>query len=59
MSICKADVVWSDDFDDGDIDGWTIAQGNFSVEDGTLRSTVKEKMGGDRWFLSVMYILAQ
>ncbi len=55
MPICKAEVVWSEDFDDGDIDGWTIVQGNFSVEDGTLRSIVEEFHYAERWFLSVMY----
>ncbi|MHA2428993.1 MAG: hypothetical protein ACXADB_13300 [Candidatus Hermodarchaeia archaeon] len=53
-----AEVVWSDDFEDGDTEGWNIAQGNFSVEDGTLRSTVEGKVPGaslDRQYLSLAY----
>ena len=34
-----ATVVWSDDFEDGDISDWTLAIGSFSVADGTLRGT--------------------
>jgi hypothetical protein len=34
---CRAGVVWSDDFDDGDFEGWFIDDGSFYVEDGTLR----------------------
>lgn len=29
-------VSWSDDFSDGNLDGWTIQNGNFSVVNGTL-----------------------
>ena len=52
----KASVVWSDNFDDGNLDGWTIsgasyysfknsilAEGNFSAADKTLRATGVEK----------------
>jgi hypothetical protein len=49
----RASVVWSDNFDDGNLDGWTIsgasyyarkngsikAEGNFSAADKTLRAT--------------------
>jgi hypothetical protein len=30
--------VWSDDFDDGNYDGWTVRTGNFTAEDFTLRA---------------------
>jgi hypothetical protein len=53
-----AEVVWSDDFEDGDTEGWNIAQGNFSAEDGTLRSTVEGKVQGanpDYQYLSLAY----
>jgi hypothetical protein len=30
--------VWSDDFDDGDYDGWIIAEGMFLVEEGALKA---------------------
>ncbi|MHA2373804.1 MAG: hypothetical protein ACXAEB_12355 [Candidatus Thorarchaeota archaeon] len=48
---CSATEVWSDDFNDGNYDGWTIEginmtadppeliDGNFSVDDGLLRAT--------------------
>jgi hypothetical protein len=35
----SAAVVWSDDFEDGDISDWTLAIGAFSVADGSLRGT--------------------
>lgn len=34
---CKADVVWSDDFNDGNYDGWFVDNGTFSAEDHTLK----------------------
>jgi hypothetical protein len=36
-SPCKAEVVWSDNFDDGNYDGWYAMNGVFSVEDHTLK----------------------
>ncbi|MHA1959702.1 MAG: hypothetical protein ACW99U_05700 [Candidatus Thorarchaeota archaeon] len=33
----SADVVWSDNFDDLDYDGWTVLDGLYSVEDGVLQ----------------------
>jgi pectate lyase len=36
---CSAAVVWSDDFTDGDIAGWTVELGSFSAIDNTLRAT--------------------
>jgi hypothetical protein len=30
--------VWSDDFDDGNYDGWTVINGTFTVEDGALKA---------------------
>lgn len=38
MAQCKAAVVWSDDFDDGEYDGWILDSGAFSAEDKTLRT---------------------
>ncbi len=32
----SAQLVWQDDFEDGNLDGWTVAFGNFTIEDGTL-----------------------
>jgi hypothetical protein len=37
--LVSADVGWSDNFDDGDYDGWEIHSGNFSATDGYLEST--------------------
>ena len=34
---CKADIVWSDNFDDGNYDGWFVVNGTFSAEDHTLK----------------------
>ena len=34
---CKAIVVWTDDFADGDISDWTVELGTFSAADQTLR----------------------
>lgn len=48
---CSATMVWSDNFDDGNYDGWTVTginmtavppvlvDGNYSAEDGLLRAT--------------------
>jgi hypothetical protein len=35
---CKAAPVWSDNFDDGNYDGWTVLNGTFTAQDHTLRS---------------------
>jgi hypothetical protein len=35
---CKAATVWSDNFDSGNYNGWTVTNGTFSAEDHTLRS---------------------
>jgi hypothetical protein len=37
MAPSKVDVIWSDDFDDGEYDGWFVANGTFSAEDYTLK----------------------
>jgi len=37
--LCKADPVWSDNFDDLNYDGWTVTNGTFTAADGTLRPT--------------------
>jgi hypothetical protein len=34
---CKAATVWSDNFDDGNYDGWVVWNGTFSAEDHTLK----------------------
>ncbi|MFX1301661.1 MAG: hypothetical protein ACFFDE_12140 [Promethearchaeota archaeon] len=39
---CRAAVVWSDDFDDGNYDGWTVVDGNFTAEDHTLRANATQ-----------------
>jgi hypothetical protein len=52
VATCRASTIWSDNFDDGNLDGWTVsgtsmfsgartelAKGNFSVADKTLRAT--------------------
>ena len=36
---CKAGVIWSDDFDDGDYNGWIVVRGVFSAEEKTLNAT--------------------
>jgi len=35
---CKAATVWSDNFNDGNYDGWTVAYGSFSAENKTLET---------------------
>ena len=35
----NAAVAWSDDFDDGNYDGWTVGDGSFSVADNCLEAT--------------------
>ncbi|MHA2313432.1 MAG: hypothetical protein ACXADF_18285 [Candidatus Thorarchaeota archaeon] len=43
ISVCTttsdATVIWSDDFDDGNYDGWTVHEGNFSAANYYLEST--------------------
>jgi hypothetical protein len=39
---CKADIVWSDDFDDGNYDGWYVGNGTFFVVDHTLKPVLFE-----------------
>jgi hypothetical protein len=61
INLCQASVVWSDNFDDGDLEGWKIsgasyagrvvqtlvvAKGNCSTADKTLRETSTPKMSG-------------
>ncbi|MHA1908438.1 MAG: hypothetical protein ACW98Y_14150 [Candidatus Thorarchaeota archaeon] len=42
LAICpmmgSAALVWSDNFDDGDYNGWTVTDGSFSIENGALNS---------------------
>ena len=35
---CKADIVWSDNFNDGNYNGWIMGAGIFSAEDNTLKT---------------------
>jgi hypothetical protein len=44
ISPCSSEVVWSENFDDGDMEGWTVTQGNFTVINGYLESVAKEKL---------------
>jgi hypothetical protein len=37
--VCKADVVWSDDFDDGDYDNWAVQTGTWGAEEKYLTNT--------------------
>jgi hypothetical protein len=37
FSCITATTVWSDDFSDGDYDGWTVTRGSLSAADGVLR----------------------
>jgi hypothetical protein len=43
---CKAAVVWSDDFDDGNYNGWIEDSGAFSTEDKTLRTVPGDSLYG-------------
>ncbi len=38
FSQASAAIVWSDNFDDGNYDGWTVEDGAYSVTDGALTS---------------------
>ena len=46
---CGSEVVWSEDFEDGDFDGWTVTQGDFTVENGYLESVAQEITGTFWW----------
>ncbi len=39
---CTAATVWSDDFNDGNHSGWTVAQGDFGVSSNTLVPTADD-----------------
>jgi hypothetical protein len=41
-SPTSAALAWSDDFDDGNHDGWTVSSGEFAVVDGRLTVTGSE-----------------
>jgi hypothetical protein len=41
--LCKAAEVWSDDFDDGNYDGWTVQEGEFSATNHVLEITNTEE----------------
>jgi len=47
---CKAEVVWSDNFDDGNYDGWYVTNGIFTAEDHTL----KPVLGNNDYWISHM-----
>lgn len=36
-TLSSAQLVWHDDFEDGDLKGWTVNDGNFTVESGVLK----------------------
>ncbi|MFX0173590.1 MAG: hypothetical protein ACFE9L_17000 [Candidatus Hodarchaeota archaeon] len=38
-TLCAATVVWSDNFDDGNYDGWTVQNGSFSAADHSLQAS--------------------
>ncbi len=44
-----AAVVWEDNFDDGNYDGWTIADGNWNVENGYLVADLTSKIRCEIW----------
>ena len=37
--LCSAATVWSDNFDDGNYDGWTVVDGSFSASEYMLEAT--------------------
>ena len=37
MTGCRAAIVWNDNFNDTDYNGWTLELGSFNAVDGTLR----------------------
>ncbi len=37
---CRAATVWSDNFNDGNLDGWTVDTGEFSAADNTMRGNI-------------------
>jgi len=37
LNVCQAEVVWSDDFNDGDFEEWSVSSGIWSVINGTLQ----------------------
>lgn len=37
---CRAATVWSDNFNDGILDGWTVDTGEFSADDDTMRGNI-------------------
>ncbi len=43
----SAQLVWHDDFEDGDLDGWTVNWGNFTVESGVLKLKNRTYQGLD------------
>ena len=42
IDSCSAATVWSDDFDDGDYDGWVVAEGKFTAEEDTLKAEAED-----------------
>lgn len=36
--FCSGSLVWSDDFDDGNYDGWTVGDGSFTADDQYLEN---------------------
>jgi hypothetical protein len=52
---CIAHVVWSEDFESGNLDGWIIVMGDFIIEEGALHSKVSKNMLADYFMMSGMY----
>jgi len=49
FSQSAAAVVWSDNFDDGNYDGWTVTEGAFDVIDGCLVQVSDGDLGHSIW----------
>ncbi|MHA2311591.1 MAG: hypothetical protein ACXADF_08840 [Candidatus Thorarchaeota archaeon] len=64
----SATVVWSDDFNDGNYNGWTIERGGFSASNGYLECTVSgtgkvakivhdSTVGAGTWSFDFFYVI--
>jgi hypothetical protein len=43
LQSCFADVVWMEDFDDGDLDGWTIVLGECARASSSLSVNILDE----------------
>jgi hypothetical protein len=41
---CRATIVWFDNFDDGDYNGWFDGDSTFSADDSNLKTTLGEAL---------------